>query len=403
MPMFSVRAVGIVLAGCLMASVSARGATEAVVYTFGAANHGQNPSAGLIDVNGRLYGTTGAGGKHTNCSGGCGTVFWVTPEGIEKVVYSFNGAGNLEDGSYPSAGLLKVSGKYYGTTQDCGANNLGTVFAVEKSGAETFVYSFRGGSDGANPKAGLIEVGGSLYGTTVTGGNVTPFNNSGGGTVFSITTAGNEKVVYAFNGAGNPDDGASPNAGLINVGGTLYGTTELGGVASANCPSGCGTVFSITPAGTETVVYSFKGGSDGAFPRAALINVGGTLYGTTSTGGGTGCTGPGCGAVFSVTPEGSEKVVYAFGGPPSDGYYPNAGLINLGGLLYGTTSAGGAIDAGTVFSLTKAGKEKVLHSFVGGSDGEDPLSSLTDVGGVLYGTTYEGGACNCGTVFSVTP
>jgi uncharacterized repeat protein (TIGR03803 family) len=177
------------------------------------------------------------------------------------------------------------------------------VFSINPStGAEAVVYSFKGGSDGAEPVAGLISVGGTLYGTTAGGGG-TGCSNRGCGTVFSVNPAtGAEKVVYSFKGG---SDGANPEAGLIYLSGSLYGTTEDGGGVSCGSGYDCGTVFSINPStGAETVVHSFQGNSiDGGEPYASLLNVGGILYGTTSTGGGTGCVGTqGCGTVFSYTP-----------------------------------------------------------------------------------------------------
>ena len=164
------------------------------------------------------------------------------------------------------------------------------------------------------------------------------------GTVFSITTSGAETVLYSFKGP--PDDGDLPAAGLVNVKGALYGTTEFGDT------TGDGTVFSVTTSGTEKLLYSFKGYGDGVAPLASLVNVKGTLYGTTFHGG---ANGPG--TVFSITPSGTEKVLYSFQGNP-DGAYPVAGLVNVKGTLYGTTWEGGAHscrstgNCGTVFSLS---------------------------------------------------
>jgi uncharacterized repeat protein (TIGR03803 family) len=176
------------------------------------------------------------------------------------------------------------------------------------------------------------------------------------------------------------------------VGGTLYGTT-YGEDAGGN-----GTVFSVTPSGTETVLYSFKGGSDGAHPTAGLLEFGGTLFGTTLAG------ANGDGTVFSVTPAGAEAVVHAFSGG-SDGKYPHASLINVHGTLYGTTIYGGAYNAGTVFKVTRTGAVKVVYSFgsSGANDGVEPFASLINLGGTLYGTTAGGGANSWGTVFAVTP
>jgi uncharacterized repeat protein (TIGR03803 family) len=240
-------------------------------------------------------------------------------------------------------------------------------------------------------------VNGTFYGTTTEGGT---YNK---GTVFSITPVGKEKVLYSFGGG---TDGAFPESGLIDVKGTLYGTTQGGGshVGEACIKGGCGTVFSITPGGKETVLYSFRGGTDGEFPSAGLIDVNGTLYGTTSGGAGQ----YGDGTVFSVTPGGNEKVLHNFGG--ADGQEPLATLLNVNGTLYGTTYAGGG-GLGTVFSITLSGHETVLHSFTestrtGLKDGANPTSGLIDVNGRLYGTTYFGGGeptvFGSGTVYSIT-
>lgn len=162
------------------------------------------------------------------------------------------------------------------------------------------MYSFKGGSDGSIPYGQLIIVDGILYGTTLDGGGTGCYQGRGCGTVFSVTPAGVEKVLYAFQGG---NDGAYPDAGLTNVAGTLYGTTEQGG-GSANCSTGCGTVFSITSEGIEMMVYSFQGGNDGAYPDASLTNFAGSLYGTTYFGGGgTNCNNIShCGTVFVITP-----------------------------------------------------------------------------------------------------
>jgi uncharacterized repeat protein (TIGR03803 family) len=110
------------------------------------------------------------------------------------------------------------------------------------------------------------------------------------------------------------------------------------------------------------------------------------------------------GTVFSITPSGTENVVYSFAGG-SDGLLPRSDLINMKGTLYGTTEAGGSggFGNGTVFSVTLSGAENVLYTFTGEPDGAEPLSGLVSVNGTLYGTTYQGGTSNNGTVFSITP
>ncbi|HLY01868.1 MAG TPA: choice-of-anchor tandem repeat GloVer-containing protein [Candidatus Cybelea sp.] len=352
---------------------------------------GAYPVANLINLSGTLYGTASYAGADCSSGENCGTVFAITMSGKAHVLHSFGGSG---DGHYPDAGLLNVNGSLFGATGFGGgpecprSGGCGTVFAIATSGTETVLYSFEGrkSRDGANPYAGLININGALYGTTAFGGA-----HDGSGTVFAIMTSGAERVVYSFKGGSG--DGATPFAGLINVNGTLYGTTDEGGA------NGDGTVFSITPSGTETMLYSFKGGSgDGEYPRAGLIDVMGTLYGTTDEGGANDD-----GTVFSITPSGTETMLYSFKGGSGDGASPYAALLNVNGMLYGTTADGGTNGKGTVFSITPSGTETVLHSFAGGKrDGKSPVAGLLNVKGTLYGTTEYGGASDDGTVFSLS-
>jgi uncharacterized repeat protein (TIGR03803 family) len=237
----------------------------------------------------------------------------------------------------------------------------------------------------------MIVRNGTLYGTTYNGGGKCLQSPYGCGTAFSITPSGHETVLHRF--TGSPDDGFGPGV-LRNVNGTLYGTTGLGG------SKGNGAVFSITPGGKEKVLYSFRGGTDGAFPAAGLIDVKGTLYGTTESGGSGACGKIGCGTVFSITPSGNEKVLFSFSG--GDGYEPQATLLNVNGTLYGTTLRS-SYGLGTVFSITLSGHETVLYIFKGGQDGAYPESGLSYVNGTFYGTTSSGGASNDGTVYSITP
>jgi len=380
-----------------------------VVYSFSGGSDGANPVAGVIDVGGTLYGTTAAGGAYYCGLGGyhgCGTVYSVTPSGTENVLHNF-GAGS--DGANPVAGLIDVGGTLYGTTSAGGSYgcygsyyfNCGTVFSLTPSGSEQVLHDFSGYSnDGAHPDAGLIDVKGTLYGTTVVGGQgECYYSGFACGTVFSITTTGTERVLHGFTGR---PDGALPYTDLIDVKGTLYGTTESGG------KHGYGTVFRIAAGGAEKVLHNFGAGSDGRNPYAGLIELQGALYGTTIGGGAYSCgSRVGCGTVFRITPGGTEEVLHSFG-HGADGTHPYASLIELNGKLYGTTLSGGAyscssnIACGTVFSVTPGGKEKVLHSFGGSNDGARPHAGLTVVDDTLYGTTAIGGH-GYGTVFSLKP
>lgn len=359
-----------------------------ILHEFGVAHKdGTNPSAELINVKGTLYGTTAFGGSY-----GLGTVFSITKSGQETVLHSFGAPG---DGEEPMARLLNVNGTLYGTTPYGGKDRAGTVFSITRAGSEKVLHSFSfsysySRNNGIEPFAGLIDVDGTLYGTTSHGGTHPCDTGSNCGTVFSITTSGKYKVLHNF--AGVPNDGNFPEAALLDVNGTLYGTASDGGKYSR------GTVFSISTTGQERTLYSFgaSGYFDGSAPFSALIDVNGTLYGTTS-GHGAHFNG---GAVFSTTTDGTENLVYSFDG--SHGSQPLAGLIDVKGTLYGTTPKGGVKNVGTVFSVTTSGEETVRHSFSAGG-GKNPRAALLEVDGTLYGTTYGSAKESHGNVFSLTP
>jgi uncharacterized repeat protein (TIGR03803 family) len=195
-------------------------------------------------------------------------------------------------------------------------------------------------------------------------------------------------------------DGANPLAGLTVDGTSLYGTTSSGG------KYGVGTVFEINiSSGKETDVYDFTGGKDGGTPEASLLLIGGNLYGTTTAGGASDA-----GTVFEVTPQGAETVLYSFMGK-TDGANPESSLVaDSAGNLYGTANQGGKYDHGTVFELVQpkaaggAWTEKVLISFGNGDDGTDPVAGVTfDTAGNLYGTTSDGGHYGYGIVFQLKP
>jgi uncharacterized repeat protein (TIGR03803 family) len=362
--------------------------------SFAADADAESPQAGLAILAGALYGTTYDGGSGP-CSGdrttGCGAVFKLSPNGIERLFYSFEGGA---DGANPEAGLTPFHGALYGTTVYGGSHSsagttLGTVFELSLAGTKRVIYNFTGkNGDGASPDAGVIAGDGGLFGTTTYGGNGGP---GGAGTVFEVSTAGAERVLHEFTGA---PDGAHPHAGLIDVGGVFYGTTYDGGAYGGNA-GGYGTVFAISASGVERVLHSFGSGTDGANPEAALISANGVLYGTTAFGGARGA-----GTVFSVTASGTERVLYNFCGG-SDGAIPRAGLVYANGAVYGTTSVGGRSGDGTVFAVSPTGTERLVHSFSGTTDGAAPLAGLILSNGVLYGTTSSGGMSGNGTAFKI--
>jgi uncharacterized repeat protein (TIGR03803 family) len=281
-----------------------------------------------------------------------------------------------------------------------------TMVAAPSAQAQTYsvLYTFHDVPDGAYPSAGLVrDTAGNLYGTTAGGGSYTDCYigySSGCGTVFKLDTASTETVLYSFTGGA---DGRYPMAGLIrSPAGTLYGTTEYGGASN-----GYGVVFKLDTNGKETVLYTFTSGPDGINPVAGLVpDTAGNLYGTTSGGGSEASS---CGTVFKLDAStGKKTILHTFNGG-ADGRVPLAGLIrDTAGNLYGTTSEAGAYGAGVVFELDTTGTETVLHTFQGRAGGGGPSAGLLrGPAGNLYGTTAVGGdrTCNggagCGVVFKL--
>jgi uncharacterized repeat protein (TIGR03803 family) len=356
--------------------------TETVLHSFGGDPDGAQPEGALLNVGGTLYGVTKTGGASN-----LGAVYSITPSGQYVVYYSFSGGTN---GAKPYGRLVNVGRTLYGTTSEGGASGTGTVFSIRITSdpvKETVLHSFGEGSDGKEPNAGPVAVNTDLYGTTRFGGT------SGDGTVFKITTAGEEKVIYNFT-AGS--DGAYPGSELLKVGSLFYGTTTEGGTGNY------GIVFSVSPTGTEAVLHTFSF-SDGADPIDAggLIDQDGALYGTTA-GGGT----SGYGSIFKISIAGSFTNLYNFKGSP-DGLHPVAGLTDVDGTLFGVTTGGGnsgcgGFGCGVIFALLPRFGETVFYSFTGEADGDYPYASMVNVGGTLYGTTSNRSSNKLGTIFSLS-
>jgi uncharacterized repeat protein (TIGR03803 family) len=426
------------------ASSALPASTEKVLYNFcsvSGCEDGSTPMAGLIfDSAGNLYGTTNQGGDYN-----FGTVFELTPNGngtwTDTVLYSFCPATGCADGAYPSSTLIfDAAGNLYGTTPAGGSKaSDGTVFQLTPGAnghwTETVIHSFKGhGSGGSEPVPSLLfDRAGNLYGATVGGPYGSGCGGFGCGLVFELTPGANgkwtEKVLHSFKNNGK--DGVGPASGLVfDALGNLYGTTPGGGTGACNYggPSGCGTVFELTPSAkgmwTEKVLYSFKHNhKDGVAPIGSLaFDTAGNLYGTTNGGGsGSGCHGQngayGCGTVFELTPgakgKWTERVLHSFTSNGRDGLYPFAGAtLGAADKLYGTTNQGGDLNYGTVFELTPNGNgrwsEKIVYSFCslsGCADGAYPLGTpILDDAGNLYGTTLgSAGGTTFGTVFEITP
>jgi uncharacterized repeat protein (TIGR03803 family) len=381
----------------LLVAPPAQAQTFTVLHAFKGMPDGAGPDGGVIlDAFGNVYGTAFSAGVRYK-----GIAFKIGPEGKETILYNFL-AGH---GANPDSTLVEdANGVLYGTTERGGAYNQGAVFKLGKKGHESVLYSFRGGTDGAWPNAVMRGADGDFYGTTEDGGN-TGCDGQGCGTVFKLSSAGKKTTLYTFTGG---TDGALPVGGLVqDSAGNLYGVTRGGGNLSCNDGYGCGTVFEVDAAGTETVVHRFIGGNDGIWPAGLIRDQESNLYGTTSQGGLFGN-----GTVFKLDPSGQETVLYSFTGG-ADGAQPDAGVVlDATGNIYGTATGGGAgsCDCGVAFVLEASGKETVLHSFTGGADGAGPGGVILDASGNIYGTAGGGGDLRCGyhgegcgTVFKITP
>ncbi len=358
---------------------------------------------GLVQgTDGNLYGTTGGGGAADE-----GMVFEMTPSGTLTRLYSFCSESNCGDGADPNGGLVQATnGNFYGTTSAGGAFGYGTVFEMTPSGKVTTLYSFCsqvGCADGEYPTAGLIQASdGNLYGTTQQGG--TCWIPTGCGTIFRIAPTGTLTTLYRFCAQSEAEcmDGQWPSAGLIEARNkNLYGTTSSGG------SEGSGTVFSMSPSGAVTTLYSFcvlSGCADGAIPETELVqDSSGSFYGTTYTGGTFDD-----GTVFRITPTGVVTTLYSFciQSGCSDGALPSGLIQASDGNFYGTTYAGGTVRYGTVFQITPSGTLTTVYNFCsysGCRDGANPRTGLTQAtSGDLYGATPIGGFFHEGEIFSLS-
>jgi uncharacterized repeat protein (TIGR03803 family) len=357
--------------------------TFEVLYQFTNGSGGWGPNALIRDAEGNLYGTA-QGDIHNNssCNGpGCGIVFRVDPTGAETLLYAFTGGA---DGKYPLGALLRdVAGNLYGTTEQGGVSNGGTIFKVDPSGNETVLYSFAGGSDGASPVAGLLrDNAGAFYGTTKAGGAF------GRGTIFRWDSTRGEVILHSFGGSG---DGATPVAGLVeDPAGNLYGTTAYGGTGDV------GTIFEFEAEGAEKVLHSF-GGNSGAFPMAGLIrDAAGNLYGTTA-----GSAPYYEATIFRLDPTRKLTVLNTI-------FLTNGSRIITGlvsdtiGNLYGTALMGGTYGEGVVFKLDRNGVETILYTFSGEGASYPWTTLVRDAEGNLFGTSG-GGYYLGGVVYEITP
>lgn len=381
--------------------------SASVVYAFGGGADGQSPGGLVFDDKGTIYGVTMYGGARWN-----GSVFQISlpaPAPAARLaahmpVYGFRGGA---DGGNPQFGapIFDSKGAVYLATASGGAKNQGAVVKIEPTGAQTVLYSFTGGADGANPLADLtFDSEGAIYGTTVKGGK-------GYGVAFRLKPPSEkvrgwtQKVIYTFTGGA---DGGAPQSGVVfDTDGRLFGAASSGGL-------GYGVIYRLksnegAKEWKQDVLYSFAGKADGASPVSGVIfDTDGTLYGTTQGG------GLGYGVAWKLEPnersteskKWTYSTLYSFRGG-ADGDAP-FGLLNFDnhGSLYGVTLNGGA-GGGTAYRLapTKSGPwtKSIVYSFRGGADGAAPNGLTFDTQGALYGATRDGGDGRNGLVFKLTP
>src|SRR5579872_1837819 len=307
--------------------------TLSTLYSFATVTgDGAYPYGGVtLGTDGNFYGTTYGGNVD-----GSGTVFKMTPAGSLTTLYTFTD-GN--DGALPFAPPIQgLDGNFYGTT--CGACNggsgLGTIYKISSAGAFTALYQFDG-THGEEPTGPLTQgTDGNFYGTAHFGGT------AGYGVFFKITSTGKLTVLYNFDNT----HGAYPLSGVVQGNdGNFYGTTIEGG------SNGEGVVFKVTPAGRLSVLHSMNYTTDGAVPFAGLVEAtDGNLYGANTQGGAVSANCPsGCGTVFKITSSGSFSVIYNF--DLTTGQLPYSNLFQAtNGLLYGGTQLGGTGDVDPVCS-----------------------------------------------------
>ena len=375
--------------------------TYTVLYQF-TGPEGSVPYGDLWrDGAGNLYGTTLGADTAT------GTIYKFDTRGALTVLHYLS----LSEGEQPHVGLIAdTMGNFYGSTMfggdlSCTPSGVGcgTVFKVNaKSGKFVVLHKFAGGKQGNGAEGLARDAAGNLYGVTIAGGDRDCPNGSGCGILYKLTPQGKFTVLHAFSG-GDPDGGLPYGSPILDPEGNLYGTTSQDFWG--------GTIYKFDTAGVFSVLYTFQGGQDGFLPLAGLIRDRfGNFYGTTADGGGSTACWLGCGTVFKLDASGTESVLYRFQGG-TDGAYPKARLVvDKNGNLYGTTNWGGvmcSIDpyegCGTVFKLDQNGVETVLYRFQG-DDGAQPNGGLVvDQNGNVFGTAPEGGVAGFGVLFEITP
>jgi uncharacterized repeat protein (TIGR03803 family) len=373
----------------LFTVVAASAQTYTPLYTYpigsGATSGIAAPQVMSQGRDGDLYSTV-----QNNGTKNFGTVYKITTAGAPSTVYSFCALTSCDDGGYPHGGVtLGFDGNFYGTTQGGGTHAAGTMFKVTPTGTLTTLWNFANGTDESVPVyTTLLGQDGNMYG--VSWGQY----NGQYGAIFKVSASGVFKALSDF----NYTNGALPNLPIQGTDGYFYGTAQLAGDPTCRC----GVVYRATATGAIKVLHTFKGyPSDGYHPIGILVQgTDGNFYGTTYQGGANNQ-----GTVFKISSSGAYTLLYSFNhssGNPNDADLPQAGLtLGTDGNFYGVGSSGGSKNYGAIFKITPAGSESVVYSFdsqPGGADGIGPTTPLVlHTNGKFYGNTN--GSSLGGSVF----
>jgi uncharacterized repeat protein (TIGR03803 family) len=388
-----------------MAAAPKANAALAILHAFSGPD-GSQPEGITLAADGKLYGVTLTSGANPACAlpsggySGCGTVFRIGPGNSFRTLASMD----IAKGTVLTSPLMETpTHQLFGVSQNGGSstactNGCGTVFRLHSgTGAQTLL-SFDGPGQ-SEPYSPLLSAAPNLlYGATFAGGDKTC--SGGCGTIFSMTPAGKSTVIARF-ALGN---GAGPFGPMVlDAGGTIYGTGYYGGPAKRNGPcagSGCGVVFRLIPGQSPTVLHAFNH-TDGQNPRGLVAGPDGALYGVTQAGG-TGDNG----TVFRVTPDGAFTTLARFTG--KNGSLPISRLaIAPDGTVYGSTFYGGSMllggdGRGVIFRI---GNDKLLTpiEYFDFKRGSGPQDLVIGANGLLYGVTQSGGPSGIGVAFSLDP